>query len=265
MARSLTVFAKGNLDLRDSLHSLRLGGTLAWNGVNEIVRERFPGYTIRVRHELHTRSDALLEAGGTVPAALERRPLALEPYAPAVQFSRALFETDADVYVLSIQAEIMTALFRHNRDGYLFYPNNQESWPGSERAWLREEFTFLGMLDVDTSMQNLLRVIERIRTNSNAPIVVYNVSSVVPGESIRCYADFAESLSARIRRFNLGLIDVSAQTGISIVDVDTIVARIGALRAKLDTLHLTAEGCRYVARDFVETLEGLDCFLPAAV
>src|ERR1700723_3236410 len=114
MARSLTVFAKGNLDLRDSLHSLRLGGTLTWNGVNEIVRERFPRYTIRVRHELHTRSDALLEAGGIVPAALERRPLALEPYTPAVQFSRALFETAADVYVLSIQADIMTALFRHN-------------------------------------------------------------------------------------------------------------------------------------------------------
>jgi len=265
MARSLTVFAKGNLDLRDSLHSLRMGGTLVWNGVNEIVRERFPGYTIRVRHELHTRSDALLETDGTIPAGLERRPLPLEPYTPAVQFSRALFETDADVFVLSLQAEIMTALFRHNRDAYLLYPNNQETWSASDRAWLREQFTFLGMLDVETAMQNLIRVIECIRSKSKAPIVVYNVSSVVPGETVRCYADLPESLSARIRRFNLGLIDVSAQTGISIIDVDTIVARIGALRAKLDTLHLTAEGCLHVARDFVDTLDGLDCFLPAAV
>ncbi|MGH7715533.1 MAG: SGNH/GDSL hydrolase family protein [Vulcanimicrobiaceae bacterium] len=264
MARSLTVFAKGNLDLRDSLHSLRLGGTLAWNGVNEIVRGRFPGYTIRVRHELHTRSDALLEAGGEIPADLEGRALPLEPYTAAVQFSRAIFEADADVYVLSIQADIMTALYRHNRHGYLFCPSNQETWQHPDREWLREQFTFLGMLDVDTSMHNLICIVERIRRTSRAPIVVYNVSSVVPGENVRCYADFPESLSARIRRFNLGLIDVSMRAGISIVDVDTIVARIGANRAKLDTLHLTANGCRHVARDFVETLEELDCFLATA-
>ena len=264
MARSLTVFAKGNLDLRDSLHSLRLGGTIAWNGVNEIVRERFPGYTIRVRHELHTRCDALLEAGGKIPADLERRALPLEPYTPTVQFSRRIFETDADVYVLSLQADIMTALYRHDRDGYLFYPSNVEKWQQPDREWLREHFIFLGMLDADTSMNNLVRIIERIRSTSRAPIVVYNVSSVVPGENVRCYTDFPESLSARIRRFNLGLIDVSARTGISIIDVDTIVARIGADRAKLDTLHLTADGCRHVALEFVETLEGLDCF-PAAV
>jgi hypothetical protein len=264
MARSLTVFAKGNLDLRDSLHSLHLGGTLAWNGVNEIVRERFPGYTIRVRHELHTRFDALLEADGKVPPGLERRTLPLEPYSAAVQFSRAMFDMDADVYVLSLQADIMTALYRHNREGYLFFPIDPGTWEQSDRKWLRAEFTFLGMLDASTSMNNLVRIIERIRSTSRAPIVVYNVSSVVPGENIRCYADFPESLSARIRRFNLGLIDVSARTGINIVDVDTIVARIGADRAKLDTLHLTAEGCRNVAADFVETLEDLDCFLPAA-
>ena len=39
----LTIFAKGNLDVADTLHSLRLGGERAWNGINEVLRSRAPG------------------------------------------------------------------------------------------------------------------------------------------------------------------------------------------------------------------------------
>ena len=162
MSRGLTIFAKGNLDVRDSLHSLRLGGAIAWNGVNEIIRERFPGCTLRIRHELHTRSDALLAATGVVPAELEERRALLEPYVPEAQFSRALFETEVDAYVLSIQADVMTALFRNRRDGYLLYPAGQESWPSPDRSWLREQFSPVGMLDAESAMRALEGVVERI-------------------------------------------------------------------------------------------------------
>jgi lysophospholipase L1-like esterase len=226
--------------------------------VNEIVRERFPECTVRIRHELYTRSDALLAATGVVPEELQARQALLEPYVPETQFSRALFETKADAYVLSIQPDIMTALYRHNGGGYMLYPSNQESWPAADRSWLQDNFAFLGMLGVESAMRNLELLIERIRSNKNAPILVYNVSSVVPGESVRNYADFPESLSARIRRFNLGLIEVSERTGISIVDVDTLVARAGADRTKIDTLHLTPDGARLVATEFVNALEELD-------
>ena len=39
----VTMFAKGNLDLRDTLHSLRVGSKVFWNGVNELVRYSFSG------------------------------------------------------------------------------------------------------------------------------------------------------------------------------------------------------------------------------
>ena len=65
--RRVNLFLKGNLDVRDSLHSLRLNGKLEWNGVNEIVRAKYPGTVVQVRHETWTRSDALLEAAGKVP------------------------------------------------------------------------------------------------------------------------------------------------------------------------------------------------------
>ena len=259
------MFAKGNLDVRDSLHSLRLGGRLAWNGVNEIVRARFPGSTVRIRHELYARSDALLAATGVVPGEVESRRALLEPHVPEVHFSRAIFETKADAYVLSILPDIMTALFRHRTDGYTLCPTNHESWPEADRIWLRDNFSYLGMLTVESSMNNLERIIERIRVNCAAPILVYNVSSIVPGESVRNYAEFPESLSARIRRFNLGLIEVSQRTGVWVVDVDALVARAGADRTKIDTLHLTPEGARLVANDFVDALDELDLFSSATV
>jgi hypothetical protein len=259
----LTIFAKGNADLRDSLHSLRIGGKILWNGINEIVRARFPGTVVRFRHEMFLRSDALLAADGTIPAALTARALDLAPYTAEVQFSRALFESDADVVVLSLQADLTGSLLRHRRDGYLFFPANPQTWSAADRDWLRDEFTFSEPLDVETSMRNLAAVVARVRQRSDAPILVYNVSSVVPGEKVRCYQGLDEPLSTRIRRFNLGLIELSRDIGISIIDVDAIVARAGADRAKLATVHLTAEGCRLVAEEVVCVLDELGCFTPA--
>jgi hypothetical protein len=63
----LTLFAKGNVDVYDSLHSCRIGGEIRWNGINEVVRGR-ADVLIRLWHETWTRSDAVLGATGTVPA-----------------------------------------------------------------------------------------------------------------------------------------------------------------------------------------------------
>lgn len=260
MARALTIFAKGNLDVRDSLHALRRGETVVWNGVNEIVRARFPGASVRVRHELWTRSDALLEATGGIPPALLNRGFPLDPYDLTTQFSRAVFDSDADAFVFSLQPDVMTALVRHRRDGYLLYPHDREKWPGDDQRRLAEEFTPASFLDVEQSMRNISEIVTRMRANTDAPILIYNMSAVVLGESVRCYTGLPEVLSTRIRRFNLGLTELSRETGVSVIDVDRIVACGGADRLKLDTLHLTAEGCRAVAGDVVDALDELNCF-----
>jgi hypothetical protein len=259
----LTIFAKGNVDVHDSLHSLRIGGKILWNGINEVVRARFPGTVVRLRHETVARSDALLEAGGTVPAGLAARELPLAPHTAAIQFSRALFEVDADAVVLSLQPDLTTSFLRHKRDGYLFYPANAESWTPADRDWLRDEFAFSEALDAAASMRNLAAIVARVRKRRDVPILVYNVSSVVPGDQVHCYQGLDETFSTRVRRFNLALIELSHQTGISVIDVDAVVARAGADRAKLDPVHLTAEGCRLVAEEVVRVLEELGCFLPA--
>jgi hypothetical protein len=254
-----TIFAKGNLDLRDTLHSLRIGGRVEWNGVNEILRQTHPGALARFRHETFTRSDALLEADGTVPAALAGRELELGAYPPASQFSRSVFETDADAILLSIQPDMTSVLRRHKAEGFLFYPDGWEDWRAEDQAWLREAFVREELLDVETSMANFERIIARIRERSAAPILIYNLSGVVPGERIHAHQGLEDILSTRIRRFNLGLVELSQQTGVSIIDVDAVVARGGADRLKYDALHLTPEGCRAVAQEVVSVLDDLGC------
>ncbi len=253
----LTIFAKGNLDVRDSLHAQRLGAVLVWNGINEALRQRGSAVTARLKHEVWSRSDALLAADGVVPAALTQLNPPLGAYTLASQFSRALFETDADVIVLSIQPDVFTSLARHRRDGYVFNTHALDTWSPAQRAWLRENCEAVGLLDAEASMANLARIVARIRERSDAPILVYNLSSVTPGEQAHSYEGLGETLTSRIRRFNLGLIELSQATGISIIDVDTVLARAGAERLKLDATHLTAEGSRLVAEEVVRVLDDL--------
>jgi lysophospholipase L1-like esterase len=53
---------------------------------------------------------------------------------------------------------------------------------------------------------------------------------------------------------------LSEETGVSIVDVDTIVARHGADALKIDAMHLTPEGYKLVAREVVRVLDDLGLF-----
>ncbi len=253
--RRLTLFMKGNVDVHDSLYSCRIGGEIRWNGINELLRGR--DVLVRLKHETWTRSDAILAATGTVPAPLSSRSLPLGTYPAPSQFSAALFESNVDAVVMSILGETATELFQHRQDNFLFYPASSEAWPPIDRQWLKSDFSRRALLDVAASMDNLRGIIERIRSRSDVPILIYNVSSIIPGETVHCLQGLGETYSTRCRRFNLALAELSEETGISIVDVDTVIGRAGADRLKLDAMHLTPEGYRLVAEEVVRILEDI--------
>jgi lysophospholipase L1-like esterase len=255
--RRLRIFAKGNVDVHDSLHSCRLGEDLLWNGINAVFRARSLDAMARVRHETWTRSDALLAADGEVPEALAARDLPLGAYSAASQFSRAVFEDPADAIVLSIQPDIMSGLRRHRQDGFLLYPNGLDQWSADDRLWLKSGFDALEPLDAAQSMDNLRAIVAQIQAARPTPILIYNLSSVVPGEAIHCYEGLDETLSNRIRGFNLGLVELSQQTGVSIIDVDRIAAEHGAAALKRDPVHLSADGYRLLAYEVVRVLEDI--------
>jgi hypothetical protein len=258
--RRLNIFAKGNVDVRDSLLYSAVGGKIVWNGINEIVRSQFPGHVVRVRHETCTRSDALTATDGTVPADLLEQALDLGPYPAEAQFSRRVFTPGSDVVVLSLQPDLMTSLVRHRRHGYLLFPYGQWAWPTAQRQWLVNHFEAAGFLEVSTAMEHLAKVCQEIQASTGAHVLIYNVSAVVPGEQVHCYQGMGEAFATRIRRFNLALVELSERLGISVVDVDAVVARAGADRLKIDVLHVTAEGQRLVAEEVVRILQELGCF-----
>jgi hypothetical protein len=259
--KRLTLFAKGNVDVHDSLHSCRIAGAIAWNGVNEALRHEHPGWSVRLRHETWTRSDATLGARGSVPEELAGRDLALGSYPLASQFSRAVFESAADAIILSLQPDVTTTLVRHRRDGFLFYPSDMALWNAQERRWLASEFEALEELSVATSLKNFSTIIAAIRAHRDVPILIYNLSAITPGEMLHCYQGLEGTLSSRIKEFNVGLIRLSEETGISIVDVDSLVARNGGEALKLDTTHLTPLGYQIVAKEVIRVLDDLGCFL----
>ena len=262
--KRLTFFVKGNVDVRDSLHFCRIAGEVVWNGINEVLRQRHIECSVRIKHETWTRSDALLECNGTVPLAFTGRDLPLGAYSLVSQFSNAIFTTTADAIVLSIQPDVTMSLMRHRRESFLFYPSDAETWLADDQVWLRSSYEKGGMLSVDAAMNNLTAVIARIRHHSEAPILIYNLSPVIPGEQIHCYQGLGETFSTRIRKFNLALAELSENNGISIIDVDTIVARHGADALKLDAVHLKPTGYRLLAEEVVRVLEDVGILNEAA-
>lgn len=256
----LTLFAKGNHDVHDTLHSQRLGGELCWNGINEIVRERHPGWSVRVRHETSARFDQLAAADGRIPAVLAQRSLDLGNYGLPSQFGGALYTAPADAVVLSLQPDLYFRMARHRGEGFLFHPEGRRGWSQEDQRWLRDEFEISPLPDAAASMRSLEAVVARLRARSGVPVLVYNLSSVVPGDTVHSYAGLGETLSLRIRRFNLALCELSQRIGISVIDVDAIVAQAGVAVAKLDARHLRAEGARRVAAEVVRVLGDLGCF-----
>jgi hypothetical protein len=260
VAGRLTIFAKGNADLRDVLVAQRSAGGVAWNGINDVLRASHPGWRAHVRHETFTRSDALLAATGNVPAALAGRDLPLGAYPVESQFATRLFDAGQAVVALSIQPDVMTCLARHKGDGHLFYPAGVDDWEATDRAWLAEQYAPVPPIEPERAMANLEALVVRLREAGTTRILIFNLSPIVPWERIHDHRGLAESLSDRIRRFNLALNHLSRRTGVSIVDVDGVLARAGAERLKVDALHLTAEGCRLVAAEVVRILDDLGCF-----
>ncbi len=253
----LNVFAKGNVDVHDSLHFCRIGGEIAWNGINEILRARHPSVRIRLSHETFTRSDALLAATGAIPPEVAARQLKLGSFPASSQFSTKLFSGNADVIILSIQPDVCVDLVRHRRTGFLLNSSDFDKWEPADRVWLKDAFERIEMLDPILSKANFVAIIEKIRAHADIPILIFNLSPVVPGETIHCYQGLDETFATRVRRFNLGLIELSGEFGVSIIDVESIVARAGADQHKLDALHLSAHAYALIADEVVRVLDDL--------
>lgn len=260
--RVLRIFAKGNVDVRDSLLFSRVNGDVVWNGINEVLRVRNPGVLAKVKHETCARLDLIPMPGETLLAPPEdiarRLPSGAHPIAR--QHRTALFDAPADVVVLSMQSATTNALVRHRRDGWLLLPDEFDTWDPASREFLYNECENAGLAPMDPIFARLEQLVLAIEEQLGAHVLIYNLSPLLPGERTHCWLGAGDSLGLRVRRFNLALADLSARLGFSIVDVDRIAACAGAERIKVDLFHLTGEGWRLVAEEVVRILQERGCF-----
>lgn len=260
--RIVRLFAKGNVDVRDSLLWSKLNGVVQWNGLNEVLRARSPAVIVKVRHETCTRLD-LIPLPGEEPA--HEVPVEIAARLPSGshpierQQRTTMFDEPADVVVLSLQSAATNALVRHRRDGWLLLPDEYESWSAEARAWLSSECEYAGLAELPRVMERLEQLILTIEERLGAQVLVYNLSPVTPGERIHCWIGADDALSLRVQRFNLALAELSARMGFSIVDVDRLVASAGADALKIDLFHLKAAGWRLLAEEVARILEERGC------
>ncbi len=115
------------------------------------------------------------------------------------------------------------------------------------------------MLAPEQALESWGAIVDRLRSRSTAPILFYNLSTVVPGDMLSDYRGLPETLTTRIKRFNLALVELSARTGVLIVDVDRLSARIGTDKLKLDAVRLNVNGSRFVAEEVIRLLREAQC------
>ncbi len=252
--RRIKLFLKGNLDLYDSIHSCRVNDTLCWNGLNETLKKLDSELRVQIKHETFTRTDALLASSGGIPKALLRHHLELGSFPIETQFSQEIFNANVDAYILSIQPDISVGLVRHKTEGYLLNAAHFSGWNIEQVDWFRKNFSQVPTLSPVESMDNFRLIIDRLRKKSAAPILIFNVSSIIPGDNVHCHVGLVDSLSNRIQKFNLELINLSSETGISIIDVNRVLACYGIDRVKLDSWHLNATGLELVSKEVAKVL-----------
>lgn len=260
--KTIRIFAKGNVDVRDSLLWSKVGDVVQWNGLNEVLRARHPNAIARIRHETCTRLD-LIPLPGEIPDRAPPAELAVRLPAKSHPIDRqqhtAMFDAPADVVVLSLQSAATNALVRHKRDGWLLLPDEIEGWDAEPRAWLERECEYAGLADIDVVFERLRLLIPAIEERTGAQVLVYNLHPLTPGERTHCWIGAEDSITLRVQRFNLRLAQLSAELGFSIVDVDRVVSSAGADRLKVDLFHLNAEGWRLLAEEVVHILEERGC------
>jgi len=256
-SRRIQLFLKANADLRDPIYGARFPDGEQWGGIGAAFRDLHWPVTARIRHETLVGLYSLAENEIAIPADVESRQALFGSFPPSLQYSAALFNAKYDAILLSIQADVVASPALHVSTGRRFLLNGERNWPNSDLAWRREAFSGLQLISPEQTMEDLGGVVVRLRQSSDAPILVANMSAVVPGENVHSYLGLPETLSHRIRRFNLALMDFAQAMDISIIDIDRIVAQGGTERLMIDPIHFTFEGCRRIAQETARILE--DC------
>jgi hypothetical protein len=109
------------------------------------------------------------------------------------------------------------------------------------------------------NLEGLLQLIRVVKEGIGAHVIVYNCSPLDPDDQRHNYHGVADTLSVAIHRLNLALMYASMEEGISILDVERLVAEVGASQV-LGALRYADEAQRSIGQEFLRIVEDIGFF-----
>jgi hypothetical protein len=132
--------------------------------------------------------------------------------------------------------------------------------PRLDVAVLAVEPVVRGGLGSEQLQESLGALITRVKAARGPHVLVWNCSSVVPEDRTSRYRTGDEPLAVRAHRMNLVLIDLSILHGISIVDLDRVVAELGAAHHVREAFRYSAEASAAGCEETLRILEDIGFF-----
>lgn len=253
----------GNTDLADTLLSIDEGGKKLDGALSAQVGEKYQGATkILPSLEPGLRSDILLQRlqGKPLPDGVAEMGLHESNFI-AAQFHRPSSD-EVDIVALSLEPDVTQEAWRHNSDGYLLTPppDWEDSWSNEQQAWLKHSFERCGRLSAAQSKQQLLQVIPLIKGELDAHAIVFNCSTVDPADQTYNYHGVGETVALRIQHLNRTIIEISVKEGISVIDVDRVIAELGAIEHVSRVLDYSKQACQTLCEEFLRVMEDIGFF-----
>ncbi len=208
--------------------------------VNQIVGSENPEQRQKLQSHFQkafgSQFEANIQIGPALPIKMlrQRQQWANRPFPPPLEaqnltssFYQAQFQNQftnlkPDAIILSIEPDLYQPIWQHKEEGFLLCPNTD-----CDSQWLQDTFEPIGLTSPSEYEANLLALVEEIKANIGTAILILNGSTIDPNDSTFNYNNQKDTLPVRINRFNLALLRVSMQAGISIIDVDRLAAESG--------------------------------------
>lgn len=152
--------------------------------------------------------------------------------------------------VLSASETLTQRVLRHRESGWLVSAPAQPT--PEQSAWLAEAFEE-APADTDAIGEALVQLDATL--GDTTEIVVLNVSSYIPGEPVHWFRrDDPEPMSLLANRLDLVIDKAAVRTRIRVVDVDRIVAELGAEEAVLGPARYSAAATAAITEEVVTLL-----------
>jgi hypothetical protein len=261
--RSISVFLQGSEDLVDSLLAIGEGGGKLTEGLRQRVTEAYGArFEVEIFHEPSTPSEVLLSQSSSPSqpsfSASSEGSLSLMDLAPATR----LFQQAWDVVVFSLQPEITRPLWRHKKHGFRVspHPGWQCEWSSDQRRSFSEQYERQGLVPVEQFRQQFARLVAEIKQRLAAHIIVFNCCTYDPDDRTSSYFGVQDTPALRALKFNLALIDLSAEEGISIVDVDRVLAELGGGSHVTEAFRYSSDACKLIRDEFLRILQDIGFF-----